>query len=243
MRLDSYLAEKGLAKSRTEAKKLIEGGFVAVNGVPVSKPSFEITDEDVSVIGGVIPYVSRGGLKLEAAIDYFSVDVTGKKCLDVGASTGGFTDCLLQHGAAQVVAVDCGHGQLDAKIASDARVTSVEGYNARNLSPKDVGCDFEICVMDVSFISQRLIHPVLPAVLAKNALFITLIKPQFELERGSLSRRGIVRSEADRKRAIRSVCESANACGFSLREVIPSPIDGGDGNIEFLALFEYKTER
>lgn len=240
MRLDRYIFEKGLVKSRTSAKTLITGGYITVDGAIIDKPSFDYTCGEI-VIGNELPYVSRGGLKLEAAVIGFGIDVNGKKCLDIGASTGGFTDCLLKNGASSVLCVDCGHGQLDPKIKNDSRVTSLEGFNARNISP-DIGSGFDICVMDVSFISQTLIHPSLISVLKNGSLFVSLIKPQFESGKSALNSKGIVRDEKDRKRAIETVCSSAESCGFELKGIIDSPINGGDGNKEYLALFEF-TEK
>lgn len=240
MRLDAYIAEKGLSKSRTAAKSMIEAGLVSVSGRIVIKPSFEVTDgSEVSVTGDILPYVSRGGLKIESALDRFNIDPAGLDCLDVGASTGGFTDCLLQRGAKSVVCVDCGHGQLDIKISSDPRVTSVEGFNARDISPETVNGTFDLCVMDVSFISQTLIHTPVSTVLRPGARMITLIKPQFEAGRENLNDRGIVKSEKARQLAVDRVCGSAKSAGFSAAGVIDSPIEGGDGNKEYLALFIY----
>ena len=186
-----------------------------------------------------MPFVGRGGFKLEAALDHFNVEVKGLRCIDVGASTGGFTDCLLQRGAAYVLAVDCGHGQLDPGLACDERVSQLEGFNARNLSPYETGELFDLAVMDVSFISQTLIHLPLSSVLKKGAMFITLVKPQFEAGRKSLSNKGIVKSETDRKSALKKVFESADASGFVLKGYIESPIKGGDGNTEYLAAFVF----
>ena len=243
MRLDAYLAANGLSKSRTSAKAEIEAGLVEVDGVAVFKPSFEVTNEKVTVTGSLVPYVSRGGLKLRAALDHFSVDVRGLDCIDVGASTGGFTDCLLQRGAASVLCVDCGHGQLDPKIAADPRVRSLEGFNARGLSPETVGGTFDLCVMDVSFISQTLIHRPAAGVLKHGSRMITLIKPQFECGRSALNSKGVVKSEEARKSAVKYVCFSAEGAGFRHIGTVLSPVEGGDGNIEYLALFEYDGGR
>ncbi len=209
LRLDAYLFSSGLATSRSAAKTLIESGSVTVSGKVVTKPSLDITDQPVGILPGAMPYVSRGGLKLEAALIAFNIDVNGLRCIDVGASTGGFTDCLLQRGADSVLCVDCGHGQLDPKIAADCRVTSFEGFNARELSPDKTGGTFDMCVMDVSFISQTLIHPALAAVLNNGALFVSLVKPQFEAGRSELNGKGIVKSEQARLRAVERVRESA----------------------------------
>ena len=237
MRLDVFLAERGLAPSRSRARTMIEAGDVSVNGTPVLRPSFAVEgDEDIKVTDS-LRYVGRGGLKLEAALEAFSLSPEGKVALDVGASSGGFTDCLLQHGASYVFAVDSGSGQLSPKLQADARVESRENCNARYLKQADFSPVPTLAVMDVSFISQTLIHPALADVLQDGGELITLIKPQFEAGRAAVGRGGIVKSEKDRTLAIERVVSSAEACGFKSRGVIPSPIRGGDGNIEFLAYF------
>ncbi|MBQ4054506.1 MAG: TlyA family RNA methyltransferase [Clostridia bacterium] len=239
MRLDIFLCENNYVKSRSKAKELIEKGSVMVDGRVVAKPSFDIEVGKIEIDETAMPFVGRGGLKLEAALDAFDIDVKDLRCIDVGASTGGFTDCLLQRGASHVLAVDCGHGQLDRDLANDRRVSQLEGFNARNLSIEATGEYFDVAVMDVSFISQTLIHAPLASVLKKNAPFVTLIKPQFEAGRKSLSNKGIVKNESDRKAALNKVFESAGANGFSLIGHIESPIKGGDGNTEYLAAFVY----
>lgn len=237
MRLDVFLAEQRLAPSRSRARTMIEAGDVSVNGTPVLRPSFAVEgDEDIKVTDS-LRYVGRGGLKLEAALEAFAVSPEGKVALDVGASSGGFTDCLLQHGASYVFAVDSGSGQLSPKLQADTRVESRENSNARYLTRADFSPVPTLVVMDVSFISQTLIHPALARVLENGGELITLIKPQFEAGRAAVGRGGIVKSEKDRKAAVERVVSSAEACGFKFRGVIPSPIRGGDGNIEFLAYF------
>ncbi len=240
MRADLYLVEKGIADSRQKAKNMIDEGIVYADGIKVTKASRDLCDAVVEIKGEIMPYVSRGGLKLKGAIDAFSLDVTGMTCLDVGASTGGFTDCLLQHGAVKVYAVDCGHSQLDKKLVTDDRVISIEGCNARELSTDIIPEKVDICVMDVSFISQTLIHPVLADVLNIGAEFITLIKPQFEAGRSNIGKNGIVKSEKARIDAVDKVIESAVACGFEFIEKIVSPITGGDGNVEYIGRFRYE---
>lgn len=239
MRLDLYLAESGIVKSRSRAKELIEKGTVKVDGRVVTKPSLDVVSPDVEIADDAMPFVGRGGFKLEAALDHFNIDVSDLCCIDIGASTGGFTDCLLQRGAAQVYAVDCGHDQLAPELVGDLRVTQLDGFNARNLSVESVGETFDLAVMDVSFISQTLIHSPLSSVLRDKAVFITLIKPQFESGRKSLSNKGIVQKEADRKAAVDKVVSSAEANGFILLGLIESPIKGGDGNTEYLAAFNF----
>ena len=241
MRLDAYLAANGYAKSRTEAKRLIEAGAVFADGVPVNKPSLEIVSQTVEVRGEVCPFVSRGGLKLDFALDRFGIDVRGLNCIDVGASTGGFTDCLLKRGAATVVALDCGHGQLDPSLASDPRVRQMDGVNARGISPDLFDEPFDLCVTDVSFISQTLIHPNVFAILREGGMFVSLVKPQFEAGRAALNKKGVVRDVKQRKLALDRVVASAESLGFEYKGSVTSPITGGDGNIEFLTYFIRKV--
>lgn len=243
MRLDKYLTEKGYVDSRTRAEKLIASGNVVLDGKKIIKPSFDVDEalDHTVEIQITEKYVSRGGLKLEGALDAFRVDVEGLNIIDVGASTGGFTDCLLQRGAASVTSLDSGHGQLHDKIRDDKRVRVIEGYNARNLSAADVGV-FDGAVMDVSFISQTLILPALVNVIRNGGFYIGLIKPQFEAGRSALSKGGIVKSAADREAAVFKVLDSAKSCGLRLCGIIKSPIEGGDGNIEYLALFKKEDD-
>ncbi|MBO7761925.1 MAG: TlyA family RNA methyltransferase, partial [Clostridia bacterium] len=189
-----------------------------------------------------LPYVSRGGLKLEAALKAFSLSPRGAVALDVGASSGGFTDCLLQNGATLVYAVDSGTGQLAMELLEDARVVSMEGYNARYMQPSDFPQTPTFAVMDVSFISQTLILPALASVLPPKSQIVTLIKPQFEVGRAHVGRGGIVRDEKARQAAIARVTDAAGLLGLDFRAVITSPIRGGDGNVEYLAHFEKKGE-
>lgn len=235
MRLDRYLLENGFTASRESAKRLIEEGLVTVNGAVVTKPAKEITGTPlISVVEK--KYVGRGGEKLEAALSLFEIDVKNLCALDIGASTGGFTDCLLQHGAAHVVALDAGTGQLHPRLLADSRVTNIEKYNARMLCKHDVG-EVDIVVMDVSFISQAYILPQIPSVLAEGGIAVTLIKPQFEAGRAALNKQGIVRAPRDRIRAITRVLDAAVLAGLSPVGLAPSPILGGDGNEEYLAYF------
>ncbi len=253
MRADLYLVENGYAASRTLAQKLIAEGVVSVDGRVVRRPSEDMADGTHTVTiadSDAARYVGRGGLKLEAALAAFSPNVRGAAVVDIGASTGGFTDCLLQNGAAKVFAIDSGHGQLHPTLAKDPRVRSVEGMNARYLAhtdlakieaARDADADFdghtEGCVMDVSFISQTLLHPAVADILPVGGWFISLIKPQFELNGRALGKGGIVKSERDRRSAVDRVTASAAACGLALQAVIDSPIVGGDGNREYLAYF------
>ena len=243
MRIDRHLFEKGLAKSRTRASAMITEGIVFVNGVCVTKSSFEVRETDkIEIQGETLRYVSRGGLKLEAALKAFSIDVTGAIAIDIGASTGGFTDCLLQNGCAKVYAVDSGSHQLAPSLLNLPSVVSMENCNARYLTQNDIGelCDIAVC--DLSFISQTLLHSVVAQLVKPNGVFVSLIKPQFEVGRGRLGKGGVVKEEKYRQEAIDKVMNSAECCGFSARGIIVSPITGGDGNTEYLACFIRKQD-
>lgn len=235
MRLDLYLAQTGKARSRARAKELIDCGCVTVDGRVVTKPSYDLdgSEHDVTVFDE-LPYVSRGGLKLEAALKSFEIDVADKRALDIGASTGGFTDCLLQHGASSVCAVDAGQGQLVERLRSDPRVRSFERMNARELTTADVGGRFDLIVMDVSFISATYILPRFSELLEPAGEAVVLIKPQFEVGRALLGKGGVVRDPAAHRAAIDRVFESARTSGLSPIGLTASPIEGGDGNREFL---------
>lgn len=238
MRIDKYLAESGLCESRNKALRLIEAGLVEVDGRIVQKPSYDLPEGTrVKILGSDCPYVSRGGFKLAGALDVFHLDVRGMVCADIGASTGGFTDCLLQNGAAKVYAVDSGSDQLHHRLRSDARVVVMEGCNARTLSAEMLGETVDLVVTDVSFISQTLLHLPIASILKDGGIFISLIKPQFEVGRARLGKGGIVKSASYRHEAAEKVISSAEAVGLGCRAIIPSPITGGDGNIEYLALF------
>ena len=238
MRLDLYLASSGLAKSRSYAGELIKKGLVTVDGKVVTKPSFAVDGENVRVSGEIHPFVGRGGMKLEGALSAFAIDVTDLTVIDVGASTGGFTDCVLKRGASRVIAVDSGHGQLDPSLVNDKRVINMEGFNARDISPETIGefCDMAVC--DLSFISQTYIIDNVYSVLKDGGIFITLIKPQFECGKEALSKGGIVRDKKQHRKAVEKVLGFAEKVGFTAVDIIRSPIEGGDGNEEFLACFK-----
>ena len=237
MRLDVFLFENGLAKSRSYAKSLIENGNVTVNGKIQKKPSLDVTDTDmVKVTAELYEYVSRGGVKLEGALQSFQVDVSGMVCVDIGASSGGFTDCLLQNGASRVYAIDSGSGQLAESLRKDSRVVNIENFNARNLCGDDLPELCDIAVTDVSFISQTLIIPAAVSVLDENGIYISLIKPQFECGRAGLGKGGIVKSKKVIFEAVKKVISCAADNGLYCKGLIRSPIKGGDGNTEFLML-------
>ncbi len=244
MRLDVYLAENGLSDSRTEAKSFIVKGAVTVDGKIITKPAFDVAENaKVSLDKSSKKYVGRGGLKLEAALSEFDVNVRGALALDIGASSGGFTDCLLQNGAAHVIAVDSGSGQMVDSLRRDARVTVIENYNARYMKPCDLEYIPTFAVMDVSFISATYIMPSVREVLSPGGDFICLIKPQFEVGRSGLGKGGIVKDDKTRLLAVDKVISFAVSVGFKLVKIIKSPIIGGDGNIEFLAHFSNGEEQ
>jgi 23S rRNA (cytidine1920-2'-O)/16S rRNA (cytidine1409-2'-O)-methyltransferase len=234
MRLDKLLVERGLAASRERAQAMIMGGKVLVAEQKIEKPGSEIaTDAELRLLGEDLRYVSRGGLKLERALEHWKIDVSGRVCMDVGASTGGFTDCLLQHGAAHVIAIDTGYGQMDARIRNDGRVELLERTNARYLKREDINASVDFVAIDVSFISVTL---VLPAVLdaATPREIVVLIKPQFEAGRAQVGKGGIVRDATAREQAIAKVKKKVEELGGKEIEVIESPITGAEGNREFL---------
>ncbi len=232
-RLDVLIVERGLAPSRERAQAILLAGCVLVNGQKMEKPGTQIAnDARVEIIGEALPYVGRGGLKLEGALEDFQVSPLGKICLDVGSSTGGFTDCLLQNGALRVFAVDVSADQLDWKLRQDTRVTSIE-RNARYLRVEDVPEQPAVITMDVSFISVAKVLPAVVPVAAPGADFLILIKPQFELEKGEIGKGGIVRDAALHQKAIDRVQSAAAACSLELLGISPSRVPGTEGNQEF----------
>lgn len=242
MRLDLFMTEDGIVSSRNKAQSLIKNGMVEVDGKTVLKPSFDVNgDEKVSVTEN-IKFVGRGGLKLEAALDSFGISPLGCTVVDIGASTGGFTDCLLQRGAGLVFAVDSGRDQLVPELRNDDRVKVMEMFNARNLSCKELGTKCHMAVMDVSFISQRLLYKNVRDVLYDGGVFVSLIKPQFEAGIRCVGKGGIVRDEREHLRVIKELFESASAEHLYACGIIRSPIKGGDGNIEYLAYFRHSIK-
>jgi 23S rRNA (cytidine1920-2'-O)/16S rRNA (cytidine1409-2'-O)-methyltransferase len=238
-RIDKLLVDRGLADSRTKAQALVMAGAVLVNEQLIHKPS-ELFSHDANIRikdSATQRYVSRGGLKLEGALREFSIDVSGMLCLDIGASTGGFTDCLLQHGARKVAALDVGHNQLDWKIRNDPRVSVREEVNARHLAPSDFEEKFDLVTIDVSFISLTKIFPAAVPLLKKAGRIIALIKPQFEVGKGQVGKGGIVKDPSQHQQVISEVNTAAESLGLDVGGVIESPIKGADGNVEFLALY------
>ena len=243
-RLDAALASRGLCDSREQAKRLILAGEVAVNGHAATKPGHVVKPDDEIVVKTKPRYVSRGGLKLEGALASFNINPTGLTCLDAGASTGGFTDCLLQHGAAKVYAFDVGTNQLVWKIRSDLRVTAREQFNLRHLKPEDVPEPIDLAVFDLSFISLTLVLPAVMTVLhPEHGQLICLIKPQFELRREDVGPGGIVRDPALHQQAVDRIRRFVEGCeGWHWKGCVPSPITGTDGNVEFLAWMSRGSE-
>jgi 23S rRNA (cytidine1920-2'-O)/16S rRNA (cytidine1409-2'-O)-methyltransferase len=241
-RLDVEVAERGLAQSRARAQSLIIAGKVRVDGVVVSKAGTPVSaDAEIELDEPDHPYASRGALKLEAALDTFAIDVCGLDCLDVGASTGGFTDLLLQRGARRVIALDVGRGQLDWRLRTDERVFVMEGCNARHLSTGDLPFAVDLATIDVSFISLRLVVPAVVAQLRPEARLVCLVKPQFEAGRQEVGKGGVVRDERVRRRVIDDTVTAVADLGFAVVGVIPSPIRGQKGNLEELAVFRRST--
>ncbi|MFL6210914.1 MAG: TlyA family RNA methyltransferase [Pyrinomonadaceae bacterium] len=241
-RIDKLLVARGYAPTRTRAQALVMAGVVLVDEQRVEKASETFAPDAVIRVRGAddpaARYVGRGGLKLEAGLQAFQLDVTDYVCLDVGASTGGFTDCLLQHGARRVVALDVGHNQLAYRLRTDPRVEVREQVNARYLQPGDFNTRFDLIVMDVSFISATKILPALVPLLDAGGRIVVLIKPQFEVGRGKVGRGGIVTDRAEHARVVEEVNRAALDLGLKVGGVIDSPITGADGNRELLALYE-----
>jgi 23S rRNA (cytidine1920-2'-O)/16S rRNA (cytidine1409-2'-O)-methyltransferase len=232
-RIDELLVERGLADSREKARALVLSGAVLVDGRKIDKAGHPVSQEARVEITGRLPYVSRGGIKLAHALDHFRIDVQGRICLDIGASTGGFTDCLLQAGASRVYAVDTGAGQIDWRLRNDPRVILRERLNARYLEPAHIGEPVDLAVCDVSFISVTLVLPRIAPLLRETGEMVILVKPQFEVGRGHVGKGGIVRDPELHRAACNRVEEAVHAMGFRAA-VTESPITGAEGNREFL---------
>jgi 23S rRNA (cytidine1920-2'-O)/16S rRNA (cytidine1409-2'-O)-methyltransferase len=245
LRLDKLLVERGLVKSRERAQALILAGKVLVREQKIVKAGTSVDDDaPVRLLGDDLKYVSRGGLKLEKALDHFRIDVAGKVCLDVGASTGGFTDCLLQHGAAKVIAIDTGYGQIDLRLRQDTRVRLLEKTNARYLKPENIAEAVSLIVVDVPFISATLVLPAViaatpPAQTLRGKQVIVLVKPQFEAGREHVGKGGIVRDPAAQVAALEKVRAKLIELGCTRTDSIESPILGAEGNREFLLYGEF----
>jgi 23S rRNA (cytidine1920-2'-O)/16S rRNA (cytidine1409-2'-O)-methyltransferase len=235
IRLDRLLVERGLAESREKAQAVIFAGQVLVNGRKLDKAgALAPEDAEIRILGETPRYVGRGGLKLEAALNEFGVSPEGKTALDIGASTGGFTDCLLQHGCKKVYAVDVGYGQMAWKLRQDPRVVVIERTNIREMDPSLVPEPADLAVIDVSFISLEKVIPPVLAFMRPDAEIIALIKPQFEVGKELVGKGGIVRDEAARTAAVARIAKFMSGRGLEVKGVIPSPITGQDGNVEFL---------
>lgn len=233
-RLDLAVVERGLADSRQKARALIMAGAILVNDLPVTKAGTTIpADARIRVKGNPLPYVSRGGVKLAGALDHFDLDVSGMAVLDVGISTGGFTDCLLQRGAVHVYGVDVGRGQVAWKLQQDPRVTLFEGENARHFDVARLPDRVDLVVADVSFISLTLVLPLVAAVLRPGGIALPMVKPQFEVGRGAVGRKGVVRDEGLRLEAVEKVASAAGEYGFEVLGQVPSSLPGPEGNVEF----------
>ena len=237
-RLDLEMARRGLAESGEGAQRLIMAGKVRVNSRPASKADLKVDAEtEIAVVGATSEYASRGGYKLAAAIDHFHIDVTGRRALDIGASTGGFTDVLLQRGVAAVVALDVGYGQLAEKLRRDPRVVVMDRTNIRKVAAADLPYPPDLIVIDTSFISLRLVLPEVIELAAPKAEIIALVKPQFEVGKGKVGKGGVVRDAAMRQEALAGILAFAREAGLAVVGSIESPIQGAAGNVEYLALF------
>ncbi len=242
-RLDVLLVEKGLQESRQKAQGTIMAGLVYVNNQKVDKPGTAVAnDAVVEVRGHALKYVSRGGLKLEKAMQIWPITLEGKICADIGASTGGFTDCMLQNGATKVYAVDVGYGQLDWKLRNDERVVCLERTNARHLSHEEIPDDLDFCSIDVSFISLKLIFPALYGLLRDGGEIACLIKPQFEAGREKVGKKGVVRDPAVHLEVLENFLTHAKENNFTILGITYSPIRGPEGNIEYLGYLRKSTE-
>lgn len=234
-RLDLVLAKLGLCPSREKAKAAVAAGLVYVNGKACTKPSCVVTPSDhLEVRGSAIPYVGRGGLKLKKALDVWNIDLSGLRCVDAGASTGGFTDCMLRAGADHVHAIDVGHDQLDPTLAQDARVTNMEGTDIRGVDARDIGGGADFLGTDVSFIGLSKVLPALAGLLHDGGRAVCLVKPQFEAGPEHVGKKGIVKDPCVHRQVLGQVAASAQEAGFDVLGLDHSPVTGGDGNVEFL---------
>ena len=243
-RLDKIVVERGLTTSRERAKALIMEGKLLVGGMPASKAGAMVDiNADIGLKGDDIPYVSRGGLKLKAAIERFQIALRGKIAMDVGSSTGGFTDCMLQNGAGKLYCIDVGYGQLAWELRKDPRVVLLERTNIRMLEKKDIPEDIDIATVDVSFISLIKVVPKVIEFLKKDSEIIALIKPQFEVGRGEVDRGGVIKDEAKRLKAVENIKAHLESLGLETAGILQSPITGQKGNIEYLIYLKRRDER
>ena len=238
MRLDKAVFEQGFSKSRSRAALLINEDSVKVNGKTSIKTTFDVDESDVISVTDTIGYVGRGGLKLEGALKAFNIDISGYEALDIGASTGGFTECLLNFNAKSVVAVDVGHGQMDEALKNDKRVILFENTNAKYITPERIGGKKDIAVMDVSFISQTEIYNAMFSCLKENGIAITLVKPQFEAGSKFLNKKGVIKDKKVYLTVLNKIEQAARFFSYGVKDAAVSAILGGDGNIEFLVLLE-----
>ena len=242
-RLDVLLVKRNLAESREKAKAVIMSGIVYVDGQKEDKAGASFEDSvNIEVRGNTLPYVGRGGLKLEKAVKSFHISLEGKVCMDVGASTGGFTDCMLQNGAVKVYAIDVGHGQLDWKLRNDPRVVCMEKTNIRYVTPEDIEDKPDFSSIDVSFISLTKVLPPVYKLLREQGQIVCLIKPQFEAGREKVGKKGVVRDPEVHREVIKKITDFASETGFALRNLEYSPIKGPEGNIEYLLYLQKKQE-
>ncbi|MDO4482125.1 MAG: TlyA family RNA methyltransferase [Bacillota bacterium] len=243
-RLDILLVQKGYTESREKAKRIIMSGVVFVGGQRVDKAGTQVQeDAEITVKGSVCPYVSRGGMKLEKAVNQFGIELENCICMDMGASTGGFTDCMLQNGALKVYSVDVGYGQLDWKLRTDERVINMEKTNIRYMDPEQISDIIDFISIDVSFISLTLILPVAEKILKSNGKLVCLVKPQFEAGREQVGKKGIVKEKAVHREVILKVAQFAGNLGFSVEGITFSPMTGAKGNIEFLLYMSKEDSR
>lgn len=243
IRLDVAVTERGFAESRERAKAYIMAGSIYVNGQKSLKPGNTVSDEDIIELrGSTLAYVSRGGLKLEKAMKSFPISLEGCVCMDIGASTGGFTDCMLQNGASKVYSIDVGYGQLAWKLRTDSRVVNLERTNFRYVTEEQISEKIDFASVDVSFISLKLILPVLARFLAEKGEAVCLIKPQFEAGRGQVGKKGVVREKSIHAEVIRNVLGYAEEAGFAVAGLDFSPIKGPEGNIEYLMYLKNFSE-
>lgn len=243
-RLDAWLFENKLCESRSKAAAIIMEGLVYVNGIKVDKAGYFIKASDnIEIKARKLPYVSRGGLKLEKAIDVFSISLSEKICIDIGASTGGFTDCMLQNGAKKVFSVDVGYGQLAWKLRSNPSVIVMERTNFRYVKPEDIGESVSFAACDVSFISLKIILPVAYNILSDGGLGVFLIKPQFEAGREKVGKKGVVRDPSVHLDVVKEIVDFANKTGFSVEGLSFSPVKGPQGNIEYLLFLKKSFDK